>query len=756
MTKSTISVLLAAGVALGASAQSKMNSAANVMLMDYEQGAEIRTYGTDGQTTSVGVLVLMKSGCAPEKLTAYDATVDWFDGEIAGVTVPLAKLEAMSEDENVEYVEYTPDIRPLLDFARQSTGVTDVQNGFEFNSKQMSFTGKGVLTGLMDTGIDPNHINFMGEDGETRVKAMFAFSGTNGVASAYTTPEQIAGFTTDTQTESHGTHVAGIMAGSYNGLGNYGYITSANGKLGKKAENEAIPYYGVATGSSIAMAGGSLSNNNITGGMRKIFDLAEELNMPCVVNLSLGSNSGPHDGTDLLARSVATQAKRGIVTVSSGNEGDYAMFVGKTFTATDKELKTFLENNTASGTIDIWGADETPFKVSVILYANTGGKITEVCSVEAKDTKATSSSSTLFNTNYSGTASMSATVNRTNNRFNVSLSLNASKSKDGYNLGIVIEGSEGQTVYVYGVTPTSTSNGSLFTSNNLSGWSTGTGEGSINALACSEGVIAVGAYISRTSWPNVSGRVTGYTGTGYTTIGEIAPFSSWGEKVGSGWLPNVCGPGANIVSSLSTYYVNRYSASLTLTAQAENGTKTNYWGPMQGTSMSSPFVAGVIALWLEANPELTTADVLNIINETSEKPEIDDNTGGIGGGITIPGLGGSTSTIDESKKWGAGKINALAGIKKILEENSGVNTVEADDAEKSLIVEGLGGKRYRVFVGGTNGFTANLYNLQGALVTSVTADNNSVEVDASTLSDGIYLLEVQGKNVHASRKIVVK
>ena len=102
-----------------------------------------------------------------------------------------------------------------------------------------------------------------------------------------------------------------------------------------------------------------------------------------------------------------------------------------------------------------------------------------------------------------------------------------------------------------------------------------------------------------------------------------------------------------------------------------------------------------------------------------------------------------------------GKINALAGLKEILGTGS-VNTVEADDAADKMIIESLGGKRYSVFVGGTDGFTVNLYNIQGAIVATAATNGDTAEIDASAFADGIYLLEVTGKNLHASRKFVVK
>jgi len=42
---------------------------------------------------------------------------------------------------------------------------------------------------------------------------------------------------------------------------------------------------------------------------------------------------------------------------------------------------------------------------------------------------------------------------------------------------------------------------------------------------------------------------------------------------------------------------------------------------LSGTSMASPYVAGVIATWLEANPNLTVGDVQTILRETALQDE---------------------------------------------------------------------------------------------------------------------------------------
>ena len=84
---------------------------------------------------------------------------------------------------------------------------------------------------------------------------------------------------------------------------------------------------------------------------------------------------------------------------------------------------------------------------------------------------------------------------------------------------------------------------------------------------------------------------------------------------------------------------------------------------MEGTSMATPHVTGIIALWLQANPNLTYADVRDIIKETSIKDKYVTNTD------FIPS--------HDVRQVGSGKIDALAGLQKIL-GTTDIKTVGAD------------------------------------------------------------------------------
>ncbi|MFC3419950.1 S8 family peptidase [Salinicoccus hispanicus] len=90
----------------------------------------------------------------------------------------------------------------------------------------------------------------------------------------------------------------------------------------------------------------------------------------------------------------------------------------------------------------------------------------------------------------------------------------------------------------------------------------------------------------------------------------IAEFSSRGPTIDQFVKPDIYAPGTNIISLLSP-------GSAVETELAEQIIDEDYI-QMSGTSMATPVCAGVIALMLEANPDLSPNDVKSILQMTGE------------------------------------------------------------------------------------------------------------------------------------------
>lgn len=682
------------------------------------------------------VLVTLKEGATVDDFEGYDIDCN-IGNKFLVVNLPIDEIRSFSELDAVKTLTCGEVFEPCLDQALKSTKMDIVHAGGE--GLPQAFDGTGVIAGLFDTGIDPNHAMFRGPDGTSyRVKRFFNMA--NGVTY---TDETMSKATTDKSTESHGTHVAGIMAGLGGQNGQYGGIKKVFGKETATKVTGNIPFTGVASGADIAMGGGSLTIANITSGCKKIVDYAKSVGKPAVINLSLGHVVGPHDGSSNLCQVLDELGKDAIIFVSSGNDGETDCSLTKTFTASDNSIKTFIAPNKSAydATSAFWAYDNKPLSFQIALYSKKGGNITKTLDVNnsmilagTNYTNPAYSHDVDFNNAFSSSSYIIVEkgVDSVNKRAYITLSiswtrnLSTNSSNDIVPL-FIVKGAEGQKVL-------GTVTSKLGFSNlDLAGFDNGNAKESINDNATGKNIIAVGAYSTRSTFITLSGKVYGFNNP--DMLGDVASFSSYGTSFDGRNLPNICGPGHPVISAYSRYYYT--SQNLTeddIEAKATVNDRDNHWGQMSGTSMSSPFVAGVGVVMLQANPNLTVSEVRNIMMETATKDE-----------YTAKG---------DPIQWGAGKINALEAVKKVL-GLGGVGEIFADENTR-LILTQSGDKQYNVFLAGVDEFNATVYNMSGSAVKTVNFAGNEGTLDASSLSAGVYVVEVKADNAHFTKKIVVK
>lgn len=695
---------------------------------------------------------------------------------IARLTAP--EMEAVAELDEVVQVSLGFEAEPMMRVARKTTKVDDVHKANASSGLSHGYTGEGVIVGMMDTGLDPNHLNFRDAAGNLRIKNYWEIKGADGSVVLYDTPEKIGAFETDLRQETHATHVLGIMAGSHNarpGSGN-GMVATLNG-LGKPSVSASNinPYYGVAKDAEMSVCSGTLENNNITIAAGRFRDYVKSTGKPGVLNFSLGNQRGPHDGTDASSLALADVGKDVLICMSAGNEGNANISLSKTLTASDKTVRTFVSTGLAgNGYLDIWSSGPQTLKVTFAAINLTNGNIVGTFEIPTPSSfsyiggTSVRYSNVVKNAQFGNTFGQSsfigysANLNTANNRYDVYLTFELSGSNANTAAAIIVEGTDGNKIDMYG--------SMVLRSNGMAGYLDGTPTNSINGLACGDNILVVGAYVNSNPYMTLGGE-NSWSSTTYPQ-GGIAAFSSYGHTFQGRQLPDVVGPGMGMISSYNSYYVrdeiNNYvtkglanpvntKTEAQLRTEAESGysvwinspdkkdpddMKTplkNYWGEMSGTSMSSPFVAGVLALWSQAAAEkgvrLSMDDVKKVIAATADKDEF---------------------TAQQPERWGMGKINALAGLKYILaNELGGVDGIASDDPESSLIIEPVGGGVYSVFLAGVEGFTATLHNLQGQAVATASATGNELTLDGSALGRGVYVLTVQAPNTRISRKIAL-
>ena len=263
----------------------------------------------------VGGLIKVEQGFNEKILKNMNIKVGTKAGDIWTVQIPLSMIEKLSEIESVKYLQIDEPIQQELDNAKSSTWVDWVQQGFLL---PQSYSGKDVVVGIIDGGFDYTHPMFYDTTGANyRIKKVWEQNAYGTPPSGYSYGHEIIGASNilaalyDEDNASHGTHVTGIAAGGGAGT---------NGK-----------YKGIASGADIVLVSDKLTlsqmittgQSNIIDGINYIFSFANSVGKPAVINMSLGTHLGPHDGTSLFDQACDNLVDHGKILVgAAGNEGN--------------------------------------------------------------------------------------------------------------------------------------------------------------------------------------------------------------------------------------------------------------------------------------------------------------------------------------------------------------------------------------------------------------------------------------------------
>lgn len=710
-------IYLLAILAMGASSvfgQGKLDLRSLEVLRQYQAQTAGMQKTQAAEPKMVTAVVRLSSDNAVAALQKKGIEVLRQRDDLAIVQLPMDSVESVVASDALRQMQFSRPVRAKLDEANKSTGADKVHEGTDLDR---AYTGESVIVSLIDQGIDPNHITFR-KKGTTESRVKCLWTALNGKLTAYDTPSKISSFTSDLRTETHGTHVAGIIGGSYT--------------------SSSVTFEGVAPGADFAMVGlKSSTDTDILLSIETLIDYAKANGKPLVINISLGSNDGPHDGSSVNDQYYAKLGKEAFICIAAGNEGDLPIAAYHKFSSTNTEMRGLFDTtdptygNTLSGAVEFWGDNSAKFTFQpVVVSTLTGNVVYEMPVFDGSKSETEYRASTYF----SGSFTVSGEVGSDNNRYNVYVSLsNAKPKKSTYAIGYIIKADNGRAVYAYA------DGWEAQFMTDVDGWDDDVdADGTINMMACPKNIIAVGAYTTKTRFKTMDGQTQSVNGG---VVGDIAEFSSYGTLIDGRKLPHVCAPGHTIISSYSTPYV-KYEAqnqgiSISkynlLSARVEENGKYYFWGDMSGTSMSTPYVTGTLALWLEANPKLTYDEVIEVINETSTRDSF------VKGGNQV--------------QWGAGKINVYEGLKSVLRMNSGVGEVNSD---KNMLMRNLGGNVYEMFVVGEPALVASVYDLSGRKVAETSANGDTVAINLDGQQKGVYVVSVAGESTRYTKKVVVK
>lgn len=580
------------------------------------------------------------------------------------------------------------------------------------------FNGEGVIIGLTDWGFDYSHPVFY-DTNMIRYRVLRAWDQykTSGPAPAgfdygteYVGPEELLTARCDTinpyDYAYHGTHCASIAGGAGAGT----------------------DYRGVAPEAQFLFATLDLTDRAVIDAWNWMYNVAQQEGKRLVISMSWGVYMLDNmDGTGPLADEVKRLTDLGVVFVTSaGNNGDVNFHLKYDFTQHSGDtMRTQFTFPYSSATL--WGSSITMVNSANSPFAFSMNVLDNACNIIA-------STPFIPTTGNDGYVDTFMVVNgdtivynyeiHSTNEYNHAPGVRLRVKYDTrYKFGLAVTAAQGvfHAWDVAEITKAWGNWGAAFQKPAAHpDWIAGDIEYGISTPANIDEIITVAAH--QATFQNPAGATVG---------GAIADFSSSGPGFHNVRKPEISAPGKGVISAISSYtnsFTGNYNASVEF-----NG-RTYRFASLSGTSMSSPFVAGVVALMLQANPYLTVAQVKDIIAETARN---DAQTAAAG-----------------INRFGYGKINAYQAVLKALVTVGMEEHLEVEATRYSVFPNPNNGQFYVSVATESQRVQGVLYDLAGRMVYSTALQPGVNTLDIQNLPSGYYILRLNDGTEFVTKKIV--
>ena len=303
--------------------------------------------------------LIVKYSGSLERVKELAARVVELQNEYAIITIRESEIENLAQIPEIEYIEKPKRLFFQVANGRRVSCIDAVRDA------RFGLYGQGVLTAVIDSGIEYENADFRNEDGTTRIRALWDQSLAPGegrippegyVMGAEYTAEQInealnqstlmdrRRIVPSEDISGHGTAVAGIAAGNgRNSGGRYAGAAPRSELLVVKLGNPRQE--------------GFTRTTELMQGIDYVIRKALELRMPVAVNISFGNTYGSHDGTSLLERFIDDLSNiwKSSICIGSGNEAASAGHTSGVMTPGREEIiQLAVQDSQTAISIQLW------------------------------------------------------------------------------------------------------------------------------------------------------------------------------------------------------------------------------------------------------------------------------------------------------------------------------------------------------------------------------------------------------------------
>lgn len=276
-----------------------------------------------------------------DSLTQYGARITYLYAGYAVVDISEENIDILYNLPQIEYIEKPENMFYEAIEGKAASCFTQIRN------EKPPLTGKGIIIGVIDSGVDISHPEFLDEDGNSRILFLWDQTREGNPPEGYKigteyTREELDEYIRGTYTltslpgydvSGHGTHVLGIAAGSNIGA----------------APSSPIIFVKIAIGNGTIYPVTSL----LMQAINYVVEKAASLNMPAAINISYGNSYGSHNGNSLLETYIndISGIGKNVIVTGTGNEGASAKHVSA---RVGDVTELILYRDTSSFGIQIW------------------------------------------------------------------------------------------------------------------------------------------------------------------------------------------------------------------------------------------------------------------------------------------------------------------------------------------------------------------------------------------------------------------